>query len=151
MKLENIRSLLFKKCIFEKSLSFKRVVHFSVKKDHVIIMHDLCKSDLNKVLMWYRLLITYQSCPTWKSKRCLRGVYFHLLLWRGKYGCLLKLYSSVIQNGNLCHECSFAFCCHCKYRKSSIKTPAAGGLLIWGGRGLFNLATTMVSVLYKEL
>ena len=56
--------LLFKKCIFEKSLSFKRVVHFSVKKDHVIIMHDLCKSDLNKVLMWYRLLITYQSCPT---------------------------------------------------------------------------------------
>ena len=46
------------------------------------------------------------------------------------------------------------------YRKSSIKPP--GGLIyfkpIWGGegclietRGLFNLETTMVSVLHKEL
>ena len=41
---------------------------------------------------------------------------------------------------------------HESYRKSSIKPP--GGLIyfkpIWGG-GLFNLKTTIVSVLHKEL
>ena len=34
------------------------------------------------------------------------------------------------------------------YCKSSINSP---GGLIWEGEGLFNLETTMVSVLYKEL